>query len=564
MMRRTKLRPLLGLLAVASAAHGCAKVSPVPLRPEPIAYDDTLPIVRPADRDPVEVERLLEVSVGGEIGRAFSMRRWLGADHEAINITRFDDVVNSAWFENRNGRRRLPLEAVARGSTTVGPDTSRTLTVIGGKTAGISPGFTVRDANGTSFLFKFDPRGNLHLASAAGVISNRLFWAAGYHTPEDFIVVFDSARLELDPQAEIEATEGERPMTAGDIQTVLEGTDPLPDGRFLAVASKYVPGRPIGPFLFSGIRADDPNDYYFHEHRRELRGLYVVSSWLNHVDMRFANTLDVYIDPPGYVRHYLIDFAATLGSGTIRSHRPREGTEYNFDLWSSVGRMLTFGFLEAGWEGEIAEEIHPAIGWIPVETFVPAKWKPNWPNSAFNNRTPRDNYWGAKLVGSFTDEQIAAVVREGQLPQEAEEPLIRILIQRRDKVVSYYYAQVTPVENVATRLRRRGAEAMLEVSFDDLGLTAGVWEPAETRYYWAFDNPPSRRMQRGDEAARAGHRQTIRLALADLPGGGPAEDSQIAVLRLVAQRPGAQNREAVIYLHWDGAARGYSVVGLEH
>ncbi len=502
--------PLLPLLLCAlAAATGCGSRPAVPNRLEPIPYADTLPSDPPAARNPNEVERLVDASVSGQIGHALSIRRLLGAEHEALNVTRFDDVVNSAWFEHRNGRRRMSPEEVARGPTTRGPDTNNTLTVIGGKTAGISPGFTVRDAQGDTFLFKFDPKGNLQLASAAGVISSRLFWAAGYHTPEDVIVVFDAAGLALDPEAVIETDFDERPMSKEDIYLVLDGTDTLPDGRYLALASKYVPGRPLGPFLFSGVRSDDPNDWYRHEYRRELRGLYVMSSWLNHVDMRFANTMDVFIDPPGYVRHYLIDFAATLGSGTIRSHKPREGTEYNFDIWATIGRVLTFGFLEVGWEEKQPEEIHPTLGWIPVETFEPGSWKANWPNEAFNKRTPRDGYWGAKLVGSFSDAQIAAAVEAGRLPEEAAEALTDILIRRRDMVVSYWYAQVTPIENVEVKMTHGSGPGTLQSAFDDLGLDAGVWEPGETRYFWRFDDPASGTRGSGDLAADSGHRQAV-------------------------------------------------------
>jgi hypothetical protein len=556
-IRRATL--FLGALA---AAAGCGSPAAAPNRLEPIPYADTLPSDPPAPRDPEEIERLVDASVSGEIGHALSIRRLVGAEHEALNVTRFDDVVSSAWFEHRNGRRRMSLAEIARGPTTSGPDTSNTLTVIGGKTAGISPGFTVRDARGDTFLFKFDPKGNLQLASAAGVISSRLFWAAGYHTPEDCIVVFDAARLVLDPGALIETDFDERPMSKDDIYLVLDKTDPLPDGRYLALASKYVPGRPLGPFLFSGVRADDSNDWYLHEFRRELRGLYVISSWLNHVDMRFANTMDVFIDPPGYVRHYLIDFAATLGSGTIRSHRPREGTEYNFDIWATLGRVLTFGFLEMGWEEQRYEEIHQTIGWIPVESFDPGNWKPNWPNDAFNKRTPRDGYWGAKLVGSFEDEHIAAAVGAGRLPREAAAALTDILIRRRDMVVSYWYAQVTPIENVDATFALDADPARLELSFDDLGLTSGVWEPGETRYYWRFDDPASGTRSRGDRVAEAGNRQVISLELRRLPGDAPSAEKDFAILHLVASREGVTNRAASVYLHWDGG--GYRVVGLEH
>ncbi|MGD2217315.1 MAG: hypothetical protein PVJ64_11175 [Gemmatimonadales bacterium] len=554
-------RALLFLGAFAATA-ACGSPTAVPNRPEPIPYADTLPSARPAPTNPDEIEQLLDASLSGEIGHALSIRRLLGAEHEALNVTRFDDVVNSAWFEHRNGRRRMSPSEIARGPTASGPDTSRALTVIGGKTAGISPGFTVRDARGDTFLFKFDPKGNLQLASAADVISSRLFWAAGYYTPEDCIVVFDAERLVLDPGAAIKTDLDERPMSKDDIYLVLDKTDPLPDGRYLALASKYVPGKPLGPFLFSGVRADDPNDWYRHEFRRELRGLYVVASWLNHVDMRFANTLDVFIDPPGYVRHYLIDFAATLGSGTIRSHRPREGTEYNFDIWASLGRALSFGFLKMGWEGQQYEEIHPTIGWIPVESFDPGSWKPNWPNEAFNKRTARDGYWGAKLVGSFSDEQIAAAVGAGHLPEQAADALRDILIRRRDKVVSYWFAQVTPIENVDAKLLRSSDAPTLAISFDDLGLAAGVWEPEETRYFWRFDDPASATRISGDRAADSGDRQAIGLELPRLPGEAASGEGDFAILRLVARREGVTDREATIYLRWGG--HEYRVVGLEH
>ncbi len=555
------------MTAVALAGCGGSSAA-VPFRPQPISYADTLPIARPAERDLLEVTRLLAVSVGGEIGHAFSTRRWLGAQHESLNVTRFDDVVNSAWFEHRNGRRPLSLAEIARGPTRAGPDTSRTLTVVAGKAAGISPGFTVRDADGQTFLFKFDPAGNLQLASAAGVIANRFFYAAGYHTPEDFIVVFDSARLELDPKAELTTESGKRAMTEDDVRRVLELTDPRPDGRYLALASKFLPGAPLGPFIFAGVREDDPNDHFHHQYRRELRGLYVVSSWLNHVDMRYANTLDVFIDPPGYVKHYLIDFAASLGSGTIRSHTPREGREYNFDFWPTMARLVTGGFYQVGWEEEAYAVIHPALGWLAAATFEPEAWRPNWPNEAFQRRTERDNYWGAKLVGSFRDEQIAAAVSEGQLPPEAAAALVRILIIRRDKIVAHWYSKVAPIEEPTARLARSTAAAgpqVLVVGFVDLGLHAGVWTADATAYRWRFEDGASDLRAEGVLPAVEGHRQSLAIDLPTLPATQPADESaRLATLRIATIRPGADRREAVIYLRWMGPSTGYEVVGLTH
>jgi hypothetical protein len=278
--------------------------------------------------------------------------------------------------------------------------------------------------------------------------------------------------------------------------------------------------------------------------------------------MRFTNTMDVFIDPPGYVRHYLIHFTGTLGSGTIRSRRPREGTEYNFDIWATLGRVLTFGFLELGWEDRSHEELHPTIGWMPVETFDPGSWKPTWPNEAFDNRTPRDGYWGAKLVGSFSDEQIAAAVTAGRLPAEAARALTDALIRRRDKVVSYWYAQVTPIESVEATLNRDSDPGALELTFDDLGLDAGVWEPGATRYFWQLDDPASGTRSSGDRAATPEGRQAIGIELRRSPGDVPGAAHDFAILRLVASREGVTSGEARVYLRWTGSE--YRVVGLEH
>lgn len=558
------------MLALVGVATGCgANGVPLPLRPEPIPYADTLPVPEMEEYAPIEMPSLFKASLGDEMVRPFSLRRWMGAPHEALNVTRMDEVVNSAWFENRNGKQRMSLEEVARGAaTTNGPDTNGPITVIGGKSQGISPGFTVRDSRGDIYLFKFDPQGSLYMSSSADVISSRFFYAAGYHTPEDHITVFDSARLVLDPEAEIETVEGERLMREDDIVEILALVDALPDGRYLALASKFLDGVPKGPFRFKDVRNDDPNDYYHHQYRRELRGLYVVSAWLNHVDMRFANTLDMYTEP-GYLKHYLIDFAATLGSGTIRPHRPREGVEYNYDFWPTTARMLSLGFFTLGWEDKPFRVIHPAIGYIPVEDFNPGTWKANWPNAAFNRVTVRDGYWGAKLVGSFSDEQLRAVVAEGKLPSpQAADTLVKILAYRRDRTVEHWYSKVSPIEDVEVEFSTGAAgTARMELAFDDLGLGSEIWTAGETTYRWEFEHEASGCVMDGLAPAVASARQKMAIDFAppcrdNVPK--PSVGDAVASLRIVASRPGSTERPATIYLRWVDDSRSYEVVGLQH
>src|SRR5262245_42893089 len=78
---------------------------------------------------------------------------------------------------------------------------------------------------------------------------------------------------------------------------------------------------------------------------------------------------------------------------------------------------------------------YPSIGYIEGATFEPMDWRSNSPNPAFENMTKRDGYWAAKIVASFTNEQIEAAVRAGQYSDpEAERALVQIMEQRRDRI----------------------------------------------------------------------------------------------------------------------------------
>ncbi|MDT8435590.1 MAG: hypothetical protein RRA92_02430 [Gemmatimonadota bacterium] len=572
-----------------SACGGAAR-TPLPLRPEPIAWADTLPIPEPPDREVVEAPHLVNDALAGEVSDGISLRTAFGEDHEALNLTHFDDVVPSAWFEHRNAARPLTPDEVRRGPTTAaGPDTTGAMEIVSAKVEGIAPGFNLRDGRGDTYVVKFDPEGYLHLSSAAGVIANRLFHAAGYHVPEDYIFVFDRDQLSVAEGAVFVDEEfEEHPLTLERLEDVFEGTDRLADGRFLAVASKFVAGPPKGPFLFEGRRGDDPNDHFAHEHRRELRGLKVVASWVNHIDIRFMNTMDAYVQP-GYLRHYLIDFAASLGSGTIRPHEPREGREHNVDFWASTARILTAGFYRVGWEGREWEVIEPSIGWMEVDEFDPGAWKANWPNNAFRNMTARDAYWGAKLVGSFTDEQIRAAVAAGELPTStAADTLADILILRRDRIVDHWYRHVSPLENPVLRRAAgdgvagatgpaAGAAESYVLEFDDLGIAEGLWAADRVRYEWELEHDAADRHWRGageaDPAGTEGSaaaRRSLRIAATGgspgrVPGGGLAGREALAELRVrVVGEDGRRYPPATMWLRWQGADAGYGVVGLEH
>jgi len=560
------LRPVGCALALLLALGACShRTGPAPAAPQPASYADTLPIREPEASDPFELRVLVREWIAGEAGE-LSLREAVSGPAEALNVTAFDDVVPSAWYEHRvTGGERLSPDEIRRGPPGEPPSSSGPLTVVDGKLDGVTPGFTVEDRRGNRYLLKFDPPAYPGLTSGADAVASRLFWAAGYHVPHDAVIDLDPDRLVLEEDVTVETAEGDRPLTCADIETALERTGRRPDGTVRALASLFVPGTPKGPFRFEGTREDDPNDYYPHEHRRELRGLWVLSAWLNNVDLRVTNTLDTFIEPTGYLRHYLIDFGTTLGSGAIRPLNPREGMEYAFDPGPFFARWATLGLYRVGWEGVDGTPIHPSLGWFSAERFDPGAWKPFTGNASFRNLTARDGYWGAKRVAALSPEHVRAAVAAGRYPAEAADTLEDILLVRRRKVIEHWYARVTPAEELAARWAPRspGEPAALELTFVDGGITEGLWGPEESVYRWTRRDG-TLGVPEGSAGAGAGRdaahgRITLRIPIE--PGGadrGAPSARSVAgwvELEVGVERPRAEGRPALVRIEWDGSAR---------
>ena len=102
----------------------------------------------------------------------------------------------------------------------------------------------------------------------------------------------------------------------------------------------------IGPFRYHGTRSDDPNDVIPHEHRRELRGLRLFAAWTNHDDTRAQNTQASWVAADGthHIRHWLIDFGSTFGSGSVDLQLPNLSFHYWLPLDQVKKNALGFGF----------------------------------------------------------------------------------------------------------------------------------------------------------------------------------------------------------------------------
>ncbi len=379
---------------------------------------------------------------------------------EAINVNTLDEVPNSSWFTNRNGVRRMSLAEIKRAANETDGPAPGALTVVKGKTNGITPGFQVKDSRGDVYLLKFDPVGYLEMSSGAEAIATRLFYAIGYNVPQNTIYRFRRNQLKLDPKATFTDSMGKkRQLTEADIDAILKLAASYPNGEYRALASKFLKGKPVGNFKFAGVRDDDANDIIPHEHRRDLRGLRVFAAWLNHNDIRNGNNLDMFVKEDGreFIRHYLIDFGSTLGSDTAFPNANEVGYAHQVDFGEARKSLLTFGLYQPHWRSTENRVQFTSVGNFASDKFKPHQWKSNFPMEAFQNMTDRDAYWAAKIVASFTDEQIRAAVETGELSDpKAAEYLTQQLINRRDAIAREYFTRNAAIDELQVQQASNG------------------------------------------------------------------------------------------------------------
>ncbi|HSE49024.1 MAG TPA: hypothetical protein VLA96_07450 [Terriglobales bacterium] len=399
-------------------------------------------IKEPKELKTLDVIEFLDGTLWEQIRQSFDFPRQYryvtDQEKESYNVNSVDEVPDSSWFTNRNGRRAMSLDEIRRGPNRgTGPAPGKLL-VTKGKAAGVGSGFWIKDERGDSYLLKFDPPDFPEVATAAEVISTKLFYAIGYNVPENYLFYFRPEQLQLAPDAKLTMRGKKRAFKQEDLDRILALLPRRPDGAYRAVASKMLPGKPKGGFRFTGVREDDPNDIIPHQHRRDVRALRIFAAWLNDYDIHTANTLDMFVEEGGrhFIRHYVFDFGSTLGSAGNTIKPQWAGFENRFDLKEAGKGLATLGAYQPPSTQHPIPVEFPSVGRYSADGFDPLAWKPTFPVIAFENLTLRDARWAARIVGSFTDEQIRAAVATGELSDPAAaEYLARQIMARRDKTV---------------------------------------------------------------------------------------------------------------------------------
>jgi hypothetical protein len=539
MTRALGLSAAIVLLAgtIPAATQGTRFYPDDPLAAEP----PPLPVTDPQRRTLSDVLETVNNNV-----RTRGQRHPADGVIESRGVNTLGEVMDGDWYVNRHATRRMTLAELQRGpGHDRPPDMTATWQVLVVKPFGVNPGLLVADAKHDLYILRFDPPGALGLATGAQMVSSQFFFALGYHVAENYIVRFDRARLVGHESGQAVSSAGRtRALAAEDIDRFFKSVPEGPDHGYRAVATR-LPGERdslLGPYQVWGTRSDDPNDTVPHEHRRDLRGMFVFAAWLNFSSMRAVRTQDIVVTVGGVprIRHFLVDLTKSLGSSLFDGAKLAwEGNETVLPKGGTIGRNIaSLGIVSPEWMREKYPDL-PEVGAFGSSAFVPEAWTTADSIPPFVNRLPDDTFWAARQVMAFSDEEIRALVQTGQYSKAAEDWITATLSERRNRIGQTYFAQVLPLD----RFRLEGNA----LAFDDLAVSNGFAQPRTYTIEWyRFDNA----------------KDALLTTIGSGPGV-PTEASALPAGSYVAARihTGAQARNVTVYLRREPDA--FRVVGLD-
>jgi hypothetical protein len=418
--------------AVAAALLCATLVAPVPAR-EPGRFDiHGRPVEAVNDTSRIATPS----SQGWNRNRAYVDDQWLRPVDQllalhgtgrALDLNCLDEVPASTWF----APRPKPLAPVRL-------DHAAPLQVLDARLDGPDPFLVVRDARGDRYWLDFDAPGAPELRTTAAVVSTRLLHAAGFPVLDCDVDALARGDFTLASQASCTGEFwGRDRLAEQDLQRFLARIA-APDGTIRVAASRLPAGTALGSFRERGVRGDDPNDRIPHPDRRSLRGLGILAAWLDYPAFREDRTLDIYLEPQGYVRHYLRGLARTLGAGP---RAPQETTPEGFTALIDEG-------------------------------FEPRSWAPLDPCAFFQAMQWGDAVWGVRRLLAVTPAQIRDAVAGARMSDaEQAEFLAGALTERRARIARAWLDALNGAERFAVR---EAAPGRWTLECEDTGVRAGL------------------------------------------------------------------------------------------
>ena len=555
--------------ALWALSLGCSQApARFPLR-EPLRLDgDLRPFKAPCRADgarkicaPEEYESpLVWDGADNLVFRPLSDALAVEASTEAVNVNSLDEVPDSAWFTGRLGARDFGLAELVQGACkpeqVLHPESVADggWLIDKGKSNGSSPGFRVNIPGQGKYMLKSDEP-VFERPSAASVIGAAAYHAAGFFTSCEQVIYFKPSLLKLKPGLVSAANFSDpKPFDLPALESVLSKLSRR--GPLVRMqASAWLPGRPLGPFRYEGIRDDDVNDVVPHQDRRELRGGRLLAAWLDHFDSREQNTMDTWQsvgdapDAPGRIIHYYLDTSDCLGSEWAWDGISRRlGRSYVFDWGDVSSDFVTLGLQRRPWELVHRTPGRELFGYFEYEHFVPEDWKMEYPNPAFSRMTERDGAWMARILARFTPEMVRALAELGDFSDRSNaEYLARILEARLERILARYLTRLSPIAD----LRVEGNQ----LCGVDLARRRQVRSLRGYQYAARSETGASLRL----ETAEAGS-LCVTLPRASAPATAP-DDAAARYLRIRITSSAAHG--PLLADLYDLGARGFRLVGLE-
>ena len=101
------------------------------------------------------------------------------------------------------------------------------------------------------------------------------------------------------------------------------------------------------------------------------------------------------------------------------------------------------------------------------------------PNPAFEEMTYADAFWAAKIVMSFDEEDLKALVRAGKYSDaQAETYLLKTLLERQQKIGRHWFSKVNPLDEFDFA----NSDGSISINFADLAVRHGFENEKETQY----------------------------------------------------------------------------------
>jgi hypothetical protein len=512
-----RARGAFGVLTALSLLAGCGSRPRFPQK-EPYTRDTDLDPVslkcekRPTEKEPNHVSCAPDPYVSplawdaadNTVFRPLAKIFAVDPPQEARNVNAFDEVPDSAWFTNRIGKKKIPLEELTRGACkpedVLDPDTAKQgdYVIDQGKPNGASPGFRIKVGGKKKYMFKTDFVKEPERPSAAAVIGTNIYHNVGFNTSCEQVVYADPKIFELKPGLKVTANDGvTRPFDKKALEKVVSEAGKKGDKRRFQ-ASAWLGGYLLGPFKYEGTRSDDPNDIIAHEDRRDLRGGRLVAAWLHHFDAREQNSMDSWFavdknnpeSSPGWVKHYYLDTSDCLGSLWDWDQVSRRmGDSYLLDFQDVGTDFITLGVIERPWERKKMTKGMEMFGYFDWEEFDPERWRNEYPNPAFGRATEHDNAWMARILSHFDRADIHAIVELGKFTNpEATEYMTTVLDKRLQKILDRYLLKLSPISDLrpdgtdricATDLARRRSVRPDEAFHYEAALKVGESGPLQ-------------------------------------------------------------------------------------